>query len=354
MRNHSAVRNICLVLAVLCLSVPAQASGLSHQKQSPLFNKGELFTRTTSGDVALGPGTTGQVLSIDPTTATGLRWGSIGASGGGAGTVTNSGALTSNAVIIGQGTTVIAAITADSATSGHFLASTAGAPAFRKIISPDISGVFSETSGGTGFNTYAKGDLIGGIGTNTLGKLPIGSMGQILSVDNGAVTGFKWVASPSSGGTPGSPVNSLQFNSAGSFAGAALISTDGTRVSIGPGTSILVSLDVAGNFRTVPFQLTDAASITLDCSRSNRFLVILGGNRTLANFTNAVSGQSIILCVSQDATGSRKMGFGTAYKFGTDVPSYDSSTIAGTKDYIGMLFMSSASADIVSVSKGYR
>ena len=48
------------------------------------------------------------------------------------------------------------------------------------------------------------------------------------------------------------------------------------------------------------------------------------------------------------------MGFGTAYKFGTDVPSYDSSTVAGTKDYIAIFFANPLSGDVVGVSKGYR
>lgn len=49
---------------------------------------------------------------------------------------------------------------------------------------------------------------------------------------------------------------------------------------------------------------TDGATITFDCSVSNRHIVILGGNRTLA-ISNATSGQIIILELVQDGTGSR-------------------------------------------------
>ena len=61
--------------------------------------------------------------------------------------------------------------------------------------------------------------------------------------------------------------------------------------------------------------LTDGATITPDFSVSNNFFVTLGGNRTLANPTNMNVGQSGIIYVSQDATGSRTLAYGTYWKF---------------------------------------
>lgn len=61
--------------------------------------------------------------------------------------------------------------------------------------------------------------------------------------------------------------------------------------------------------------LTDAASIALDLSSGFDFTVTLGGNRTLANPTNAKVGQRGRIRVVQDATGSRTLSFGTSYEF---------------------------------------
>lgn len=61
--------------------------------------------------------------------------------------------------------------------------------------------------------------------------------------------------------------------------------------------------------------LTDGASIAWDLSLGAFATVTLGGNRTLSNPTNLVAGASYILIVKQDATGSRTLSYGTAYKF---------------------------------------
>ena len=61
--------------------------------------------------------------------------------------------------------------------------------------------------------------------------------------------------------------------------------------------------------------LTDGATITPDFSASTNFSVTLGGNRTLANPTNMVAGQSGSIFVSQDGTGSRTLAFGSYWDF---------------------------------------
>lgn len=61
--------------------------------------------------------------------------------------------------------------------------------------------------------------------------------------------------------------------------------------------------------------LTDGATITPDFALSNNFSVTLGGNRTLANPTNLVAGQSGVIFISQDGTGSRTLAYGTAWDF---------------------------------------
>lgn len=57
--------------------------------------------------------------------------------------------------------------------------------------------------------------------------------------------------------------------------------------------------------------LTDGATITPDFAVANNFSVTLGGNRTLANPTNLVAGQSGVIKITQDGTGSRTLAFGS-------------------------------------------
>jgi hypothetical protein len=62
--------------------------------------------------------------------------------------------------------------------------------------------------------------------------------------------------------------------------------------------------------------LTDGATITPNFALNNSFTVTLAGNRTLANPSNLVAGQSGVIIINQDATGSRTLAYGTNYDFG--------------------------------------
>jgi hypothetical protein len=61
--------------------------------------------------------------------------------------------------------------------------------------------------------------------------------------------------------------------------------------------------------------LSDGATITPDLADSNNFSVTLGGNRTLANPSNIVAGQSGSIFITQDGTGSRTLAYGSYYDF---------------------------------------
>lgn len=67
--------------------------------------------------------------------------------------------------------------------------------------------------------------------------------------------------------------------------------------------------------RGTPVALTDGATITPDFSLGNNYSVTLGGNRTLANPTNLVAGQSGVIVITQDGTGSRTLAYGSYFKF---------------------------------------
>jgi hypothetical protein len=82
--------------------------------------------------------------------------------------------------------------------------------------------------------------------------------------------------------------------------------------------------------------LTDAATITPDFGANQNFTVTLAGNRTLANPTNIVVGQTGSIFVVQDGTGSRTLSFGTYYDFvGGTAPTLSSGAAAVDRiDYI--------------------
>ena len=61
--------------------------------------------------------------------------------------------------------------------------------------------------------------------------------------------------------------------------------------------------------------LTDGATITPNFALGNNFSVTLGGNRTLANPTNLTAGQSGVIVITQDGTGSRTLAYGSNFKF---------------------------------------
>ncbi len=76
--------------------------------------------------------------------------------------------------------------------------------------------------------------------------------------------------------------------------------------------------------------LTDAATIAVDMGAGFNFSVTLGGNRTLGAPTNSIAGQSGLILVTQDGTGSRTLSYNTAWKFAGGTPT--ASTAAGTVD----------------------
>jgi len=77
--------------------------------------------------------------------------------------------------------------------------------------------------------------------------------------------------------------------------------------------------DVAQSFtaaqRGTVVALTDGTTITADFALANNFSVTLAGNRTLANPTNLTVGQSGVIKVTQDGTGSRTLAYGSNWDF---------------------------------------
>jgi hypothetical protein len=64
-----------------------------------------------------------------------------------------------------------------------------------------------------------------------------------------------------------------------------------------------------------PVALTFGSTITPNFSSGNIFTVTLTGNATLANPSNLVAGQCGQIFITQDATGSRTLGYSSDWKF---------------------------------------
>ena len=92
--------------------------------------------------------------------------------------------------------------------------------------------------------------------------------------------------------------------------------------------------------------LTDAATITPNLASSNNFSVTLGGNRTLANPTNIVAGQSGSFFISQDATGNRTLSWGAYWDF-TNGVAPTLSTAANAVDRVDYIVRSATSIQAV-------
>lgn len=95
--------------------------------------------------------------------------------------------------------------------------------------------------------------------------------------------------------------------------------------------------------------LTDGVTIAVDMALGNNFRVLLGGNRTLGHPTNLVAGQSGIIDVHQDATGSRTLALAWGYSPPSGVaPTL--STAALTRDQWAY-YVGSADTDTVTITE---
>jgi hypothetical protein len=91
--------------------------------------------------------------------------------------------------------------------------------------------------------------------------------------------------------------------------------------------------------------LTDAATVAVDFADSNNFTVTLGGNRTLGNPTNQVAGQSGVIVITQDATGSRTLAYNSVWKF----PGGTAPTLTTTANAVDVLCYYVESASRITV-----
>lgn len=82
-------------------------------------------------------------------------------------------------------------------------------------------------------------------------------------------------------------------------------------------------LEFKAQYSANPAVLADGANIAWNLASEQAAVVTLADNRTLDNPTNLKDGGTYRLIVKQDATGSRTLAYGSAYKWkGGTAPRY--------------------------------
>ena len=96
------------------------------------------------------------------------------------------------------------------------------------------------------------------------------------------------------------------------------------------------------------------ANITLDTSSATGFAIIMGGNTTLQTPTGGAAYKSIVVRLTQDATGSRTLSFSGGWNISNDLLGLTVSSAASSTSYIGAIYNEQTLKwDVVSFARGY-
>jgi len=149
------------------------------------------------------------------------------------------------------------------------------------------------------------------------GQIQEVSSGDNIDLTGNNITGAGIVTATSfSGALTGDVTGNLTGNVTGNLSGN-ITGAASTAAVLGINTTSLNSTKfyVSGNSASEVVAIGTASTITIDMSTGNNFTVTLDGNYTLGNPTNTTVGQSGVLYIVQDGTGSRTLGVGTHWHF---------------------------------------
>ena len=148
------------------------------------------------------------------------------------------------------------------------------------------------------------------------------------------------------------------FNSIVSVVGAATFAGDTTFSSlisvVGAATfnasvTFNSAVQVSGAAKGTIITLTDGASVIVSMAKANTFVVTLGGNRTLDFPSPIPPGQSGMIYIYQDGTGSRTLAYTSCWRFaGGTTPTL--TTTAAAVDVLAYSVRTSAAIDAALVA----
>ena len=217
--------------------------------------------------------------------------------------------------------------------------------AVRSDINGQLAAVFTNHSGATEPSTTYAYQWWADTTTGLL-KIRNAANSGFVTVGTLASTnlGLAPLASPTFTGTvtipAGASISGYLTTSSASSTYAPLASPTFTgTVTIPAGASIsgFAALGTAQSFtkaqRGTTVALTDAATVAVDLSLGNFYTLTLGGNRTLGAPTNQTAGQSGVIVITQDGTGSRTLAYNSVWKF----PSGTAPTLTTTASAVDVL-----------------
>lgn len=255
---------------------------------------------------------------------------------------------------------------------------------------------------------YVKGDIIAADASGDLQPVTVGPDSEILTAKASAPEGVDWEAGGSTV-TPANTVVTEQLFAQASNAGAASTYSRGdhthgtpaapTAASVGavPTTRVLTAgtgltgggdlttdrtftvsygttagtaaqgndtritgaLQKSGGTMTGAFVpavvlLSDAATILVNATLGNHFRVTLGGNRTLGNPTGAIDGQKLLFEIIQSGGGGNTLALDTKFAFGTTITAFTMTSTASKRDFIGVVYNSTADKFyVIALAQGY-
>jgi hypothetical protein len=344
-------------------------------------------TRVTENFRSVSPAA---LYGIDPATTTGLTLGYLGGEFNGVTVANGTVALTAsntNYVVAHRTTGVVTAATTTTnwLNTGTYLQLyqlVAGASTFTIASTSDKRQAIGGASGG--------GSFTGGTLTSALNEAPPVTIASAATVNIGAaaantvlvsgtttITAFDTIAAgairrvrflgaltlthnatslilPAGANitTAAGDVATMESLGSGNWRCINYSKVDGTAVIGGSGAALGAVNVFTKNQSVAPSTLTSGGTIAVDASLSNNFKLVLGTNATLSNPTNPTDGMVVNIRVKQDATGSRTLAYGSAYKWPAgSVPAL--STAANAVDLISMYYDSTDAVWSCAMNKGF-
>ena len=262
------------------------------------------------------------------------------------GDLTNSATARTNLSLGTMATQDASAVAVTGGTINGVTGTASGLTAGNVTTNANLTGAVTSVGNATSLGSFTSAQLLGaltdetGTGANVFAISPVLTTPNLGVPSSVVLTNASGTASININGTVGATTASTgAFTSLSSTIGSSLATSSG---SVGVGTaSPTTKFFVSGNSASNISALTDGATITPDFSAANNFSVTLAGNRTLANPTGLIAGQSGVITITQDGTGSRTLAYGSYWDFaGGTAPTL--STAASAQDVLVFFVTTSA------------